>query len=195
MNSGFLGNPQAAGVLLLAGGVLWILSIVISEALYAGYSVKNNYISDLGTGPWPADIIFNLSTVLFGICVLSGAVFLIQSDSKELFLYCLAIAGTGILFVGIFSENTGLPHYISAGTAFLFGSVSAIAAAGRLEKPYGYFSAAMGITGLSALIALETGMHCSLGPGGMERLIAYPLVLWIITYGSYILNQKKEEGS
>lgn len=189
MDCSLLKNKNTAGTLLLSGGVIWILSMIISEAVYPGYSINTNYISDLGTGPWPADIIFNLSTIIFGICIIAGAAILIKNGSKELFLYGLAIAGTGVLFVGIFPESTGLPHFISAAIAFLIGSLSAIAAAWKIEKPFGYFSAIMGIIGLLALIALQVRIYGALGPGGMERLIAYPLVLWIITYGSNILSQ------
>ncbi len=183
-----------AGALLLLGGAVWILAIIISEALYPGYSINSNYISDLGTGPWPAGIIFNLSTIIFGICVISGASILVQSGSKEFFIYGLAIAGFGVMFVGVFPEDTGLPHFVSAGTAFIIGSISAIAASMQIERPFSFFSATMGVTGLAALTALKTGFYLSLGPGGMERLIAYPLVLWIITYGSYMMNQRKEDG-
>jgi len=189
MDCSFLENKNTAGTLLLSGGAIWILSMIISEAVYPGYSINTNYISDLGTGPWPADIIFNLSTAIFGIFVLTGAAILIQNGSKELFLYGLSIAGAGVLFVGIFPEDTGFPHFISAGIAFLIGSISAIAASQRLEKPFSYFSAVMGTIGLFALIALQVHAYGPPGPGGMERLIAYPLVLWIITYGSYILSQ------
>ncbi|MBN1433069.1 MAG: DUF998 domain-containing protein [Methanomicrobiaceae archaeon] len=191
MDYGPLNNKRTAGVFLLSGGVIWIISMIISEAVYPGYSINSNYISDLGVGPWPADVIFNLATIIFGICVLAGAIILIKTNSKELFLYGLAIAGLGVFFVGIFPESTGLPHYLSAGTAFLMGSISAVAAAGRLKKPFCFFSAIMGITGLIALIALQIRIYGEIGPGGMERLIAYPLVLWIITYGSYLLNEVK----
>jgi hypothetical membrane protein len=46
-----------AGTLFLIADNQFIICLNIAEALYAGYSVSDKYISDLGVGP--SAIIFN----------------------------------------------------------------------------------------------------------------------------------------
>ncbi len=55
----------------------FVLGFTISEALYPGYSVSDNYISDLGIGP--SSIIFNSSVFLLGLLLLIGTYFLRHS--------------------------------------------------------------------------------------------------------------------
>ena len=57
-------NGKIAGVLLLVASVQFILGLVVAEALYSGYSVADNYISDLGVGP--SSIVFNSSASFWG---------------------------------------------------------------------------------------------------------------------------------
>lgn len=188
MDKSLLPKEENAGKLFLSGGIIWIFGIFVSEALYPGYSVGSEYISDLGTGPWPVWLIFNLSTIICGLLILAGALILVGMKPEVTFFYGLAIAGAGLFFVGIFPVNTGFLHSVAAGTALLIGSLAATDSARWLKWPFGIFSAIMGIIGLAALILLETDRYGALGPGGMERMIAYPLVLWIICYGAFLLN-------
>ncbi len=53
-----------APALLLFGASQFLLLLVAAEALYPGYSVATNAISDLGVGE--TAVIFNSSIVIFG---------------------------------------------------------------------------------------------------------------------------------
>jgi hypothetical membrane protein len=59
-----------AGVLFFTATTQFILCLIIAEALYPGYSVSSNYISDLGFDP-PA-IIFKSSVSFLGALLLAG---------------------------------------------------------------------------------------------------------------------------
>lgn len=179
---------QTAGALLISGVIIWIYALIISEALYPGYSVRTNYISDLGVGPFDVQIIFNISTIIFGILVFFAALILIKIHPERPYLYLMAIAGLGALFVGVFPEDMGILHYISAGTAFLSGSLAAAESGRWLKKPFCFLSAILGATGLISLIVMVTKTYSLLGPGGFERLIAYPLALWLISYGGFLIS-------
>jgi len=183
---------QTAGAFLISGVLIWIVAMITAESLYPGYSVKTNYISDLGVGPWPSDILFNGSTIVFGLCVCAAAFILIQKHSNKPFLYGMGIAGIGAFFVGVFPETTGFPHVLAAGITFLVGSLAAIEAGRWFKSPYRYLSILMGIIGITSLFILITDTYGAVGPGGIERLIAYPLALWILSYGGYLMNEPDE---
>ena len=188
MKEHLLMKVQTAGACLISGVLIWIVAMITSEALYPGYSVNRNYISDLGVGPWPSDIIFNVSTMLFGILVFCAAIILIQNNATKPFLYGMAIAGIGAFCVGLFPENTGIPHIIAAGTTFVIGSFAAIEAGRWMKSPYRYFCIFMGVIGIASFVILVTDTYGALGPGGIERLIAYPLALWLLSDGGYLMN-------
>ena len=61
----------ASGVLSLTGGTLAVIAIFIAEALYPGYNIYQNYVSDLGVGP--SSLIFNSAILVGGIFGLVNA--------------------------------------------------------------------------------------------------------------------------
>src|SRR5437879_10566127 len=75
-----LDDRQRAGLFLFVGIAQFaVIGLTVSEAVYSeasptGYSISQNYISDLGVGP--AALIFNPSIILVGVLVLATAWFL-----------------------------------------------------------------------------------------------------------------------
>jgi hypothetical membrane protein len=55
-------NGKVAGVLIFIAASQFILGLIVAEALYPGYSISTNYISDLGVGP--SSLVFNMSIFL-----------------------------------------------------------------------------------------------------------------------------------
>ena len=55
-----------------------------------------------------------------------------------------------------------------------------------MRKPFSYLSVVMGLLSLSAMVLLSAQYSfglgeryfLGLGPGGMERMIVYPILLW-----------------
>jgi hypothetical membrane protein len=183
-------HPRWAGLLLAAGAVQFLLALVVSESLYPNYSVADNFISDLGVGPVAG--IFNGSVFALGVAVL-GAAYLLWRASGDLILPpAVALAGLGAIGVGIFPEGTG-PHFAVSAITFFFGGVAALLTyrlkVGRLEAA---LSALLGLIGLAALGLFGSGNYLGLGPGGMERMIAYPILLWATAAGGYLFAQAKE---
>jgi len=114
-----LNRTKVSGYLILVGVSQFLLFFIISEILYPNYSVKYNYISDLGVGK--TAIIFNTSIVIMGILVIIASILLRANYSPLVFL-----VGLGAALVGIFPENTGLPHLIASLITFLFGGIGAL---------------------------------------------------------------------
>ncbi len=182
-----LSDKKLAGLLLVVGGVQWILAVIVAEARYPDYSIARNYISDLGVERGSA-LIFNGSTFLLGALVMAAAYAIRREFGSRFFVASLFLAGVGPLGVGIFNENHIVFHSLFALIAFVFGGVSAVAAAKFLRKPISHVAMAIGAFMLLALIFLAARLHFGIGVGGMERMIAYPTLLWTIGFGGYLLG-------
>ena len=179
-------NRKVAGSLLFIGGVVCFLGIIIAETLYPGYSTSQNYISDLGVGP--SALIFNSSVFLIGGLALLGAYFVQRAFNFRLFSILAAIAGIGATGVGLFTEDAGMIHGVFSLIVFLFAGLSAITSYKLQKPPLSYFSIILGTLSLFALVLFGSGVYLDLGKGGMERVIAYPVLLWTVSFGSYLIS-------
>jgi len=195
-------DTKAAGTLLVVGGVQFIVALIIAEAVYSGYSVSGNFISDLGVWGQPSAPVFNPSTMLFGSTVLASSYFINRHFKNRIITVMFALAGAGALGVGIFPENTfivngiAVLHYISALLGFVVGGFTAIATYKITKPPFRYLSVILGVAALTAAVLFATTRDIGslgIGVGGMERMMAYPTVLWIISFGGYLLGTTNEE--
>ena len=175
-----------AGAVLFTGAVLFITGVHLAEFIYPGYSVSGNYISDLGVRQ-PSAPVFNASVALLGISILLGSYFLWQEFHSTLISVFLGLAGAGAIGVGVFPGTAGVIHVIVSLMAFLFGGLSAIASCRLVKAPFNYFSVLSGMTSLTALILFASDIYLGLGPGGMERMIVYPVLVWVAGLGGYLM--------
>ncbi len=177
---------KMAGLLLFVGGAQFILGIIISEALYSGYSVSQNYISDLGVGP-PA-LIYNSSLFLLGVLGLAGTYFIQRALKSRLFTVLLALVSIGAVGISIFTENYQSIHTILSLAVFALGGLSAIVSYRFEQSPLSYVSAVLGVVTLLALVLGALGINLGLGAGGIERVIVYPTLLWMIGFGAHLIG-------
>ncbi len=182
-------DRKIAGMLLSLGSILCVLGIIVSEALYPGYSTSKNYISDLGVGP--SGLLFNSSVFLLGVLTLCSAYFIQKAFNSKLFSLLLAISAIGAIGVGLFTEDAGALHTVFSLIVFLFGGLSAIASIKLQKPPFSYLSVALGLTSLAALFLFASGIYFSLEKGGMERLIAYPALLFSVSFGGYLVGNSR----
>ena len=180
-------KTKMSGSLIFIGSIQFILSIILSEALYPGYSTSNQTISSLGVGP--SAIIFNSSILLLGIMGLIGVYFYHQVYKFTYFSILLALAYIGAIGVGIFTEapSTFSLHVIFSFMAYVFGGIAAIASYKQQKQPMSTFSVILGTFSLIAIIILASGNYLGLGIGGIERMVAYPLLLWLVGFGSQLI--------
>ncbi len=183
---------RIGGAVLIVGTVQFLIAMFVSESLYPGYSRSQNFISDLGVGPVAS--IFNTSIILFGMAVLVSGYMIARALRSIILLTLLIFTGLGAMGVGIFSETAGVIHTVVSAIAFIFGGLSAIATYMFQKPPLRYFSVIMGLLALVALVLFSTEQFLGLGPGGMERLIAYPELLWGIVFGGYLVLMRKPVG-
>jgi hypothetical membrane protein len=143
---------KLAGALVFVGGAQFVLGMLVAEALYPGYSISQNYISDLGAGP--SALIFNSSVFLFGLMIIVSAYFVHRSMKDRLVTGLLVLAGVGAMGVGVFPENYPAMHEIVSDIAFIFGGLLPMASYRLVGKPLGYLSVVMGVLSLSAMVLL-----------------------------------------
>ncbi|WP_230893336.1 DUF998 domain-containing protein [Halobacterium sp. KA-6] len=180
-----------AGTALVVGGVLTVLGFVTAEVLYPGYSAADQTISALGAAGAPpaSQAVFNGTMVVDGLLVMFAAYALRAVYDRPLFPGIFAVAGVGIVGVGVFPSQTGVPHFVAAFVAFGGLSLSALAAAATVRGPMRYVSIVLGVAELIAFVAFVALADATpLGIGGLERWVAYLGLAWVLAFGGYLLG-------
>ena len=200
--TGRTGNSTVAGALLFTVGVIAILGIITAEALYPGYSTSANEISDLGATPPPQSLvvqpsatIFNTAMMVCGALVILAAFFLYRSFRSRAVAISTGLFGVGALGVGIFPGNYGDLHAGFALLTFIVAAVAAIIAHKVETAPFRYFSVVLGAVSLVVLVLYfilgDSHPLAGLGSGGIERWVAYPILLWVTGFGGYLLGRSR----
>lgn len=189
---------RAAGAMLFVAGALILLGIITAEAVYPGpYTTGGNEISDLGgTRPpeglvlQPSATIFNFTMIVGGVLILAGAVSLHLALARWSDTLVIAALGAGALGVGVFPGPAGTIHALFAQLAFIGGGIAAIVTARSTAPPFRYLAAALGVISLATLVSYmllgEGSPMAGLGIGGVERWVAYPVVIWVTGFGGYL---------
>ena len=189
-----------AGLLfcLLAAGVLPV--VVLGAALAPGYDYRGGAISDLGRIEATAWL-FNLT--LFGVGglnIVAGTILYRWHRRAGLFALYL-VAGSGAIGAGAIPLGTSDLHSIFALVAFLFFNLEAIATGFVLAGPMRPVSWVAGIIGLvyvAIMIVGDAGNPAVFGPighGGAERMIVYPVMLWMLALAGYLMAGRSAEDA
>jgi hypothetical membrane protein len=197
-------HEVVAGALLSITGIGMILSIITNEALYPAarhYSTFANTISDLGgTVPpnsymvQPNRLIFIISMAISGVLVLVATYLLWRVLERRRFLVALGIFGVGIVGIAVFPGNVATYHPLFSLLCFVAGSIAAILSRKILDVPLRYFAVVLGSVALIATVfgleSLENwGPQAAIGIGGVERWIAYPVLLWLVLLGAVFMTR------
>jgi hypothetical membrane protein len=181
---------RSPGLMMFIASTQLIICLMLAEATYPGYSISENYISDLGVGPSPAYWIFNISVFIFGLLAVYSAYLVDTLFGKRINAVLLGIAGIGAAGVGLFHEDLGAIHAIMAFLAFFFGGLSAIFSYKMVKNPFAMISVALGTISIAALILIGADIYLGIGVGGMERMIFYPVMLWAAGFGGYLMGNE-----
>lgn len=185
-----LTNRTIAGLAFFAGATQFLVTMIVGEAQRPTYSVSADAISDLGVGS--TALLFNTSVFLVGVLSIGGAYFLHRMHRRKLLTILFVLGGVGAMGVGLFPETIPAAHGIFAFTAFVFGGIAAIVAYPLEKEPLNYISVFLGVFGLAAVVLFSSGTYLGLGYGGMERMIVYPVLLWQVAFGGYLLASPTE---
>ena len=198
--------PQAresrlAGLCLTLAGIGILMGSITAEALFGGaYTTHADTLSHLGASEPPDSVVTQPSAIIFGITmlitgalILVGAWFMYRAAATKAAGVFTALLGTGVLGVGVFPLTHPGPHTAFAMTAFFSGGIAVILSARGTEQP---FRALWTLLGAISLVSIALGIFlmdwtpvARLGEGGIERWNAYPIVLWLVAHGSYLIGR------
>ena len=195
--------PSVAGVLYSSAGFVLLMGIITAETKYPVFRhyTTRQEISDLGgTSPpqrlvtQPSAMIFDTTMLIAGVLLLAGAFVLWRLYRDRVLTVVSTLFGAGALLVGIFPGNT-TPHPFVALIAFVFSALTAIAAFRVTSAPFRFMSLSVGLLSLVALIATELGDNSpvvkSIGIGGSERWVVFPMILWLAFFGGHLLAARQ----
>ncbi len=198
----------------LAGPLLWFSSVqfFIIQAIVALswhtplYDWRLNAISDLGAvgcGVFderyvcsPSHLLMNGSLVALGLSMAVGSLLLYSQLQKSRVGFSLmAVAGIGAILVGLFPEDSIYwAHVIGQDLAFVFGNIALIVFGFTLRSTalFRWYTVASGVIALIALILFLSHYRFFLELGGMERVVAYPLLIWLtVTGGAFVMRFRR----
>ena len=200
-----------AGALLSITGIGVFLAIITNEALYPAarhYSTFANTISDLGgTEPpnsymvQPNRLMFIITMAVAGVLVLTATFLLWRVIERRRFLVALGIFGIGTVGIAVFPGNVKSFSSSEILTPLQPDEYAVIMSRKILDVPLRYFAVALGSIALVATVfgleSLENwGPQAAIGIGGVERWIAYPVLLWLVLLGAAFMtrgSQRVEE--
>jgi hypothetical membrane protein len=204
------GSPRLGAYLWLFCFQFFVAEQIARLGWTGHYSMAVDYISDLGAMHSPLHRVMNGSFVLQGFLIFFGAVlvrpFFPSRWVYRVVLVLLAVAGVGVLFVGLFPEDSDFRlHILGAVSHFLGGNV-AMVLLGRVmirrsvcapfvmrsESWITFTAGSVGLLATLALAFLGSPSWTALGwqAGTVERLAAYPLPLWLTWTGLLMLNDR-----
>jgi hypothetical membrane protein len=191
---------RVAGALLTTSGVVAVMGWITAEALYPSvYSTHADTLSHLGaTEPpnsvvvQPSGAIFDITMLVAGAMILVAAPFLFRATRSRLVSIPTALLGVGVLGVGIFPLTSPSQHTIFALIAFISGGAAVALSSSITTSPFRYIWLTMGVVSLIAIglafLAIRWQPVAALGEGGIERWNAYPIVLWLVSFGGYLMS-------
>lgn len=198
------------------GAVAWMVAVVqlfvvmsvVELAWKTPYSWADNNISDLGNvtcaefgGRFvcsPLHDLMNLSFTLGGLLIIVGVLLTRGAwprGKASIAVRLLLIAtGGGWMVAGLAPADVNEDLHVLGGAVVIFlGGNLALLLAGLLgpDTPIGrtrWYALAFGVLGLVAMVLHFSGNGLGLGTGGMERITAYGVPIWLFLAGTFILR-------
>ena len=202
-----------------AGAIAWVIAaqffitqVVVATAWPRAFSLRFDYISDLGNtvcGAYPAGgtrlvcspwhLAMNTSFMVLGVTMIIGATLTRDAFPKgwvrTLASLLFTLAGIGVFVVGLYPENTdNARHVLGAGLNFTAGNIAimvyglALAQRPTLHPALQRVSLFAGALGFAGTLLFVSGHYLGIGLGGMERVAAYPMTVWQIVAGMAMLR-------
>jgi hypothetical membrane protein len=209
-------SPSFGPAVFMAAALYFVVQLIVAWVFVPSYSLVSNTISDLGETScggygspgmcsprwWLMDY---AGFLLLGLIMVTGSALLYHEFTERvsrerrtaMFGFGLmALAGLGSILVGFFPENENRTmHIIGAFLAIAIGNVAILVLGGGLTLPESMRRSMLIFSNLAlaALLCFASHKSFGIGRGMMERIAAYPVTIWLITFGLYIsrFNPKK----
>jgi hypothetical membrane protein len=201
-------DAKWAGGLFAFGASLFLLLTTAAESMYPDFSMQNNAISDLAALGTATTAMEETAVLGLAVCWICGAYYLFRKTGRRGMMALNLLPGAGFLLAGLAPENVNLAvHSLGALLAFPIGAVSATLSYRAIRGSFRYLPVFLGALSLVATFMIFFGYSlagpcgtCSgstgydqsldklaLGLGGWESMIIYPLLLWLMAFGGYLM--------
>mgnify|MGYP000495211093 CR=1 FL=1 len=193
-------SRTVAGACFAVLGAQFLTAIMLAAAMVPGYDFGAAAISDLGVFPETA-LLFNVSVVLAGLLNAAGGYFFYRSHGRRWLLALFALGGLGAVGTGLFPLDSGGLHGLFALVAFLFMNLEALGSAavvGGIERAGSILAGGLGLVFVVLMAVGDAGTASAFGPighGGTERMIVYPVMLWLVALGGYLLGTADDRAA
>jgi len=190
---------QLAGALLFALSAQFMIVIMLAAAMAPAYDFGASAISDLGTIPETA-LLFNASLVLVGVLNIAAGYLLYRGHGARWLFGVYVAAGIGAMGAGLVPLDVADVHGLFALVAFLGFNLEALGTAVKLTGVMRVLSILAGVLGLLFVVVMilgdagNTAVFGPIGHGGAERMIVYPVMLWLVAFGGFLLGREVDTG-
>lgn len=185
-------DPRLPGVLLFSLAALFMTVIMLAASIAPAYDYAGGAISDLGVITQTAWL-FNVTLLAVGLLNVLAGYFLYLQHHRTGLLALFVLAGMGSVGAGAIPLGTSDLHSVFAVFAFVFFNLEAVAAAAIVRGPMRVVSIVAGVVGtvfVALMVIGDAGNAAAFGPighGGTERMIVYPVMLWMLAFGGYLM--------
>ena len=200
-----ISDRLVAGVLFTFGASLFLLLTTAAEAVYPNFSLQTNAISDLAAIGVKTTVLEETAIFGLGISWSLGAYYLFRKTGRRGTMVLNMLPGVGFSLAGLSPENVNVIVHSIGTFAFPLGAIVVILSCRLTTSPIRYFSAILGTISLVSTFFIFVGYRvicgtCGyqegmsalpLGLGGLESMIIYPIVIWLIAFGSYLMAANK----
>ena len=182
------------GVLLFFLAAQFMTVIMLGASMAPGYDLSGGAISDLGVIGETA-LLFNASLVAVGALNVAAGLLLYRATGRSAILAAFTIAGLGAAGAGVVPLNVSGLHGIFALLAFLLFNVESIVIGSVVTGPMRAISWVAGLVGIGFVVLMvfgdagNPGVFGAIGHGGAERMIVYPVMLWLLAFGGYLMAE------
>jgi len=210
-------HPSLGPVIFTAATLYFVVQIIVAWVFVPHYSLVSNSISDLGDtscGGYgspgmcsPRWWLMNYAGfLLLGLIMVIGSALLYHEFTERrlrerraamIGFASMALAGIGSIIVGFFPENENRTmHILGAFLAIAIGNVAILVLGGVLTLPESMRRSMLifSTLALAALFCFASHKSFGIGQGMMERVAAYPVTIWLITFGLYIWRFKPKHS-
>ena len=183
---------RTAGVLAFLSGATFLVGTMLAASIAPGYDFHGAAISDLGVIDSTA-LLFNGGLIAIGVLELAAGILFFRVHRRPGILATFLLGGVGVIGAGLFPLDTGAAHSLFALSAFVGFNLQAIATAAWVHGPMRVISLVAGLAGLAYVVVMVIGdagnpaIFGPIGHGGAERMIAYPVMGWLLAFGGYLM--------
>ena len=187
-----VGSRTIAGVLFGIVGAAFLTVTMLAASIAPDYDFSGGAISDRGVIDETA-MLFNVLLVVTGVLNAVGGYLLFTWHRRAWLLAVYLVAGAGAIGAGLLPLDTGGLHAVFALLGFLFFNIEALGTAAIVRGPMRWISIAAGVAGLVFVAVMVVGdggnpqIFGPIGHGGAERMIVYPVMLWLLAIGGYLI--------